>query len=225
MESEKKNNKILIVLLVILSILVLGLSGYIVYDKIISNKDTKASIEDSNKINNNNNNNNKNETEVKNTISENEALSIGNELWKYAYSTFWGDEPAWKSHYGEVNEYGGSPIICDTTIEQVKQKYSSDFKAQTCYSDGSNCIDYTIDTFIPQNTCQGAGRGGLQNYKDTSLTVKDIKDDKIVFTATSAYCSSSFCHESNDTTKEIKRDFVIIKQNNNWLIDYFYLPN
>ena len=42
MESEKKNGKGLIVAIVILSILVLGLGGYIVYDKVISNNNTKT---------------------------------------------------------------------------------------------------------------------------------------------------------------------------------------
>ena len=44
---ENKNNKGLIVLIVILIIMVLGLGGYIVYDKVISNKST-----DNNEINN-----------------------------------------------------------------------------------------------------------------------------------------------------------------------------
>lgn len=40
--EENKNNKGLIVLIIILIIMVLGLGGYIVYDKIISNKSTET---------------------------------------------------------------------------------------------------------------------------------------------------------------------------------------
>ena len=212
-----KNNKGLIVLIVVLIIMVLGLGGYIVYDKLLTSntKETTTS---------NNSQSNDTETEKK-SMSESEALTIGNELWEYAFSTYWGGEPAWKSHTGETNEYGVKSIVCDTTIEQVKLKYSSDFKAQSCLSDGSTCTDYTIDTFIPQTACQGAGRGGLQDYKETNLKVKEIQANKIVFIAKSEYCGSSFCHESKDTVKEIEKDFIITKQDNNWLISTFYLPN
>lgn len=214
---ENKNNKGLIVLIIVLIIMVLGLSGYIVYDKLLTSntKETTTS---------NNSQSNDTETEKK-SMSESEALTIGNELWEYAISTYWGSEPAWKSHTGETNEYGGKPIVCDTTIEQVKLKYSSDFKAQSCLNYGSTCTDYTIDTFIPQTACQGAERGGLQDYKETNLKVKEIQANKIVFIAKSEYCGSSFCYESKDTVKEIEKDFIITKQDDNWLISTFYLPN
>ena len=219
MENEKNGNKRLVTLIIILMIMVLGLGGYIVYDKLLTSntKETATS---------NNSQSNDTETEKK-SMSESEALTIGNELWEYAFSTYWGGEPTWKSHTGETNEYGGKPIVCDTTIEQVKSKYSSDFKAQSCFSDGSTstCTDYTIDTFIPQTACQAAGRGGLQDYKETTLKVKEIQANKIVFIAKSEYCSSSFCHESKDTVKEIEKEFIITKQDDNWLISTFYLPN
>ena len=58
MENEKKsgNYKGLIVLIFLLIILVLGLGGYIVYDKIISSNSNSSKT--NNTINNNNNNNN-----------------------------------------------------------------------------------------------------------------------------------------------------------------------
>lgn len=218
MENEKNGNKRLVTLIIILMIMVLGLGGYIVYDKLLTSntKETTTS---------NNSQNNDTETEKNRVMSESEALTIGNELWEYAFSTYWSGEPTWKSHTGETNEYGGKPIVCDTTIEQVKSKYSSDFKAQSCFSDGSTCTDYTIDTFIPQTACQDAGRGGLQDYKETTLKVKEIQANKIVFIAKSEYCGSSFCHESKDTVKEIEKDFIITKHDDNWLISTFYLPN
>ena len=74
--------------------------------------------------------------------------------------------------------------------------------------------------------CDGSGgRGGNQFYKDTTLAISDVQEDKITFIATSSYCDSSFCQSSNETVKERKRNFVIKKENGNWLIDEFYLPN
>jgi hypothetical protein len=221
MDNQNKKIRGLIIIVIILVVLIVTLGGYIFYDKLMSKEDTKNNIENSNK----NNNNDKVEKEEEKLISENEALSIGNELWEYAYSTYWGIEPAWESHTSDtVDQYGGHPIVCDSTIEQVKQKYASDFKAQSC-SDDSTCTNYTIDDFIPELQCEGHGRGGLQSYKGTKLTVKDIQADKIIFIATSTYCESGFCDESSDTLNEIKKDFVIKKQNDNWIIAYFYLPS
>ena len=56
-KKDNQNNKVLIVLAVILSILVLGLGGFIVYDKVLSDKPID------NKDNNNGNNNNDNKTD------------------------------------------------------------------------------------------------------------------------------------------------------------------
>lgn len=211
MEGEKKNNSALVSLVIFLVVVVLALGAYIVYDKVLSNNDTEIT---------DNETNNTDANESQNTISESEALTIGDSLWKYAYATYWGTEPVWLSHAGPANQYGGRPVVCDTTVEQVKQKYSSDFKA----SGPDENTTYTLNTFVPQTACQGAGRGGLQTYKGTTLDVKEIQENKIVFTAKSEYCSSSFCEDSNVTVKEIEKDFVIVKQNDNWLISNFYLP-
>ena len=54
--EQKKNNKVLIVLLVIFGLIIIGLGGYVVYDKFISNTD----VEEKDKGNNNNNNNDDN---------------------------------------------------------------------------------------------------------------------------------------------------------------------
>lgn len=56
MEVEKKNGKGSVIAIIILAILVLALGGYIVYDKVISNKNTETNTEDVNKTNNNSNN-------------------------------------------------------------------------------------------------------------------------------------------------------------------------
>lgn len=56
-KKDNQNNKALIVLAIILSILVLGLGGFIVYDKVLSDKPID------NKDNNNGNNNNDNKTD------------------------------------------------------------------------------------------------------------------------------------------------------------------
>lgn len=205
---EEKNNKSLIVIIVILVLLVLGLGGFILYDKVISPKLDNTEVL---------------EEDLATGLTEKEALSIGNDLWEYAFSSFWGGAPAWTTSLDDVNEAGGREINCDTDVNEVKANYTSDFKAQSCYSDGTSCTDYSLDDFV--TSCIGGGRGGIQTYKDTTLAISSIEDNKIVFNAISEYCGSSFCSESNETEKEVAKEFIIVKENDKWLISYFYLPN
>lgn len=158
-----------------------------------------------------------------NALSNEEALKLGNELWKYAYSSYWGGEPVWKSHTGEVNEAGGRPIVCDTTIDEVKKKYAKDFQYTAAADEGGN-LDAFI-ALISNGMCSGAARGADQLYKTTTLEIKKIEENKIVFDATSEYCGSSFCQESKETEKKVIKDFVIVKEQDQWLINSFYLPN
>ena len=207
MESEKKKNIGLVGLVVVLIIMVFGLSGYIIYDKLLTNKSKETETFNKTTVSNTN----EEKDTIKDTMSESDALSIGNELWEYAYSTYWASKPAW-----EVTSPNGSK--CDTNnVSKIKAKYAPDFKANGPEPDW----DYTLDTFMH---CSG-GRGSNQMYKETNLQVKDIQESKIIYTAKSEYCGSSFCTESKDTAKVIENDFIIIKQNDNWLISYFYLPN
>ena len=157
------------------------------------------------------------ETSFSDKLSDAEALKIGNELWKYAYSTYWGEEPAW------VSKYENNEKICVTTADEIKEKYSSDFKVTGAIF---NNEEKTIDESIPKD-CLG-GRGGNQFYKDTKLEVKSVEEDEIVFTAISSYCDRMLCQDSNPKVqeeKEEKKDFIIEKEDDEWLIKYFYLPN
>ena len=210
---EKKSYGGLITVIIILVVFVLGLVGYIVYEKVLA-PTSDVEVKDGENIEN-----------EKSALSHGDALALGNELWEYAYSAFWGNEPAWSTSTGEVNEAGGQPIVCDTTLEEVKKKFSKDFEAEFCYSDGSECSKMKIDEFINENSCGRAGRGGLQDYKETNLKVGTIQESEIIFTAISEYCGSSFCHDSDETVRTVSKDFIITKENGEWLIKNFYLPN
>lgn len=214
-KEKKKGSVILVTVLIIVLLVAAGLGGFLAGAGYIASKSIEKKKEVKEEL--------KEEAvseEKSNVLSNDEALKVGNELWKYAYSSYWGGEPAWKSHEGEVNEAGGRPIVCDTTAAEVKKKYTKDFK----YSGETN-VTGGLDEFVSEVNCIGAARGGLQNYKDTTLEVKDVTENKIVFTAKSEYCGSSFCQESKETVKEIKQDFIIVKEQDQWLINSFYLPN
>lgn len=98
----------------------------------------------------------------------------------------------------------GSSIICDTTSKELKDKYTIDFKAESCYSDGTTCTSYDINTFLPED-CYGASMGSLQNYMDTTLNISNISEDEIKFIATSTYCDSNFCQNGKTIYNTIKK--------------------
>ena len=211
---EKKSNSGLVTAIVILVVLVLALGGYIVYDKVIVPK-SDAEVKDGEMLDN-----------EKSALSHGDALTVGNELWEYAFSAYWGNKPAWSTSTGEVNEAGGREVICDQTVEEVRKKFSRDFEAEWCLSDEeTSCSKMKIDEFVTDRACEGAGRGGKQTYKETKLEVGTVQENEIIFTATSEYCGSSFCHESNETVKTVAKDFIIVKENGEWVIKNFYLPN
>ena len=223
-DSSNKNGIGKTIIIILLLVVILGLIFYICYDKglILNNKEEVEKE--------NTETDNEESKEIKNTINkltEQEALALGKEMWKYAYSTYWGTEPTWKTHLGDKNEYGGVQKICDTTIEEVKQKYTSDFKAREHCSleDKSQCLEDTVDEFIGSNPCGGHARGGDQFHKETNLEIKSIEENKIIFKAISSYCDTSFCQDYTNITHHVEDEFIITKQNDTWLISYFYLPN
>ena len=94
---------------------------------------------------------------------------------------------------------------------------------EQCLND-SNCSKFNINQFL-EIGCVGGGRGGLQDYKTTTLKVDSIKNDEIHYVSVSEYCGGSFCHETPDTVKTIEKPFIIKKVDNEWKINYFYIPN
>ena len=170
------------------------------------------------------------EKEVNIDISnEEEVLTLGDRLWKYAYGAYWGTDDVWKRHRSEEpNELGAHYYVCDVTLESVKKKFTEDatFSMETRQS------SFQIEEFLPSygEECHGAGRGGLQDYKTTTLKIDKIEENEITYIATSEFCNGSFCQNSDDperqkTVKTVEKPFVIKKVNDEWLIHKYYLPN
>ena len=125
----------------------------------------------------------------------------------------------------DYSRYNGKGVyeFCLKNSKNIALKYTDNFSADYCLST-DNCSKYNKNEYVTAG-CHGGGRGGLQDYKSTSLNIESIKDDEIHYVATSEYCGGSFCHETKDTVKTIKKDFVIKKVGNEWKINSFYLPN
>ncbi|MBR3210655.1 MAG: hypothetical protein IKF71_01805 [Bacilli bacterium] len=158
-------------------------------------------------------------------FDENNKLVSGQKLWNYTFATYWGSRLVWKSHTENLGD-GHRSIVCDTTREELMSWYASDFTASV---NAGQRMDYSLENFIPKDCRSAGGRGSIQTYKDTYLSIKEESDDRIVYNATSVFCTNSFCHDydgkTNRIDKEETHDFIIVKRGDKWLIQYFYLPN
>ena len=162
--------------------------------------------------------------EENNDISNNDdVLSLGNRLWQFAFDTYWGNENVRKYLYGENNKVNDFEL-CKNNLKNISSKYTDDFYSEYCLSNGINCSKYDLNNYLTIG-CNGGGRGGLQDYKTTTLKVDSINDDEISYVAVSEYCGGSFCHETQNTVKTIEKPFIIKKIDNEWKINYFYIPN
>ena len=158
-----------------------------------------------------------------NISNNDDMLNLGYRLWQFAFDTYWGYDNIRIYFYGENNNVNDFEL-CKSNFKNFSSKYTDDFSSEYCLGNGNNCSKYDLNNFLTIG-CNGVGRGGLQDYKKTSLRVDSIKDDEIKYIVVSEYCGGSFCHETQDTVRTIEKPFIIKKVDNKWKINYFYLPN
>ena len=138
MEENKKGNKVLVIAVVILSILVIALGGYICYDKVISknndeqtesnkNNNVEETNEDTNKDNNNINDNSANLdfdfNELSNTLhSSIQKEDITSFISKYVETTISANDPP---EIEQINTFVSNNTI-DIIINKLKTAKSID---------------------------------------------------------------------------------------------------
>lgn len=244
----KKSVKILII---ILCLIIVGLVTFIVVDKIINiskksnNENNNVVAEENNeKIEGNNiaeqnnvqqntttknstqvQNNTENQTQNKSTsvLSTQEALTIGNEMYKKAKNCYWNGVK-----YSENSSYdidkNGSSYYKITNINEIK----------------SVLVDEAFSDFLNKKLIKekdgeyyivAADRGGDISYLDNELKIDSITENKIEFTSIEKYCANEedygVYNSSNDVkdiiTKEYK--FVLVKESGKWKVSGFTLPD
>lgn len=203
-EEKKKNTKMIeiTVLIIILLFVFMGI-GYAIGSIKTSNL-LNDKIEENNKIIEESVAAEEEFISTEKTMSESEALDLGNNLWQYAYDIYWKG-------------------TCTTTKEEVKSHFTDDVTISA--PEPINSYDFSEYIGESTNSCEGGGRGSLQDYKTTTLKVDIIEEDEISFIATSEFCGGSFCNETQDTVKTIEKPFILKKVYDEWLIQSFYLPN
>ena len=196
----------------ILILIIILLVSFITYDKIIKNDNNRSESVSENK-----DNSFKNNDEV---ISNEEAITIGNELYKKINDIYFLEFPI-DSELFIIGDDGYTYSKFDYESE-VKKYISSNFETkikEEISIIGKDGVYYVADV----------GRGSNQYYCDSSLAIESIDANKIVFKTTISYDNvgtgpyKSECSNHIDYTKT--EQFIIVKENGNWVIDQFVLPN
>ena len=195
------------IVIIILSVLILCLSGYLVYDKVIEKDEVIK----------------KEENIIKETITDKESYNIGNNLYNYGINVLWCLEYKYSDEYVENLGY---EIL---NFEEVKNKFTDDNLVQHSINQEFTTFDYEIvkheNKYYDISQC---GRGADQSYKSTSLNLKQKGNEIIIFDAVSQYCVEGLAYPYDESectdTKSITHEFIIEKNNGQWKISYMTNP-
>lgn len=211
-KPKKRVNKKVVVLFILVVIL-LGVIGFLLYYIFMGKEDTKEIV-----VNNDS-------TLIESTLSDQEAVGLGESLWNYSYDTIW----CKKFTYAEepVTLSDGKQGYEITNYDDVKSLFSEDFKYK--YGDqslGFNDIFGNVELEKKYYDSDKCSRNASIDYYKTDITAKEIKSDKIVYQAQSKYCENALveCTEDN-ATKNVDNEFSIIKSADKWVIQSFVLPD
>ncbi len=230
------------VVVTILIIIVLALSGYLLYDKVLSKKDTNETKESS-------------EPSEDDVLTDEEALKIGNEL--FGYVTNYGDyynENKYVYDDTEELEIDGDIAYELSNYDEIMSHYAKDCKmvrwSESDVPDGEEEVACESDVIITKDTkhyylelMQG---DNIYFAFFGKLTVANKTSDKIEFAIDYAYCADGtyadsdeeeypnkclvYDDEGEEVTKtldpyKVSKPFVIVKEGNDWKVQKYYIYN
>jgi len=226
------------VLIVILSLLVVGLSGFIVYDKVLSNNEVENNGNSNNDVNNNTNNNYQSTQEYVGFVNPEEHVEIEENIKPKLVEVF-----MFVYNYNESKLYGNycvGSIDKNDTIDPPSgadsiHKYNI---ASTEYSSFEEMMDYlktymttnviyntdfmTIDNFIEKDGklyCPyfDTGKGGIYKFKDAKIKYSKPYENVIYVTME----TTLFTDMGGGSSATELFDVTFKKKNNNWIISSY----
>lgn len=146
----------------------------------------------------------------KTVLTNQEALDIGKTKYQQAISCYWGNLEYSTELIENIGE-ADTAYYEVTNINEIKQIFTTNAFADFCDEYGlkeKNGVYYKV----------AADRGSDITYVGNELKVDSISENKIVYTSIETYNDNE-----EITTKEYQ--FILIKENGNWKVDEFTLPN
>lgn len=199
---EKKNIIITYVLLIVIIIVLLIM---VFYYKGLSNKTCpKCENNTTNKVNND-----KKSDEIN---KEENTINIGKTLWNNTYNLYW--------------DFMKNIKYTEISIGENKINNMNDFNFTSLTDNGLNEL---YSSFGIKNNNGTYYIDSIRTNADTTymiseITLKENKDNKIIYNVESKYCASGEKDNCKDIAK-VNNDFIILKEGNNYKVDSFILPD
>lgn len=201
---EKRN--IIITYILLLFIIAILLIMVFYYKGKASKTCPKCEVKNTTTINNNQNNN------IKKENNKEDIISTGKTLWNNTYNLYW--------------NFMKNMKITEISLGKNKINNMKDFNFSSLTSNAVNEMYNSLGIKNDNGTyyIESIRTNGDNTYMISEITLKENKDNKIIYNVESKYCANGDKSNCKDIAS-VNNDFIIIKENNNYKVDSFILPD
>lgn len=201
---EKRN--IIITYILLLFIIAILLIMVFYYKGKASKTCPKCEVKNTTTINNNQNNN------IKKEDNKEDIISTGKTLWNNTYNLYW--------------NFMKNMKITEISLGKNKINNMKDFNFSSLTSNALNEMYSSLGVKNDNGTyyIESIRTNGDNTYMISEITLKENKDNKIIYNVESKYCANGDKSNCKDIAS-VNNDFIIIKENNNYKVDSFILPD
>lgn len=201
---EKRN--IIITYILLLFIIAILLIMVFYYKGKASKTCPKCGVNNTTTINNNQNNN------IKKEDNKEDIISTGKTLWNNTYNLYW--------------NFMKNMKITEISLGKNKINNMKDFNFSSLTSNAVNEMYNSLGIKNDNGTyyIESIRTNGDNTYMISEITLKENKDNKIIYNVESKYCANGDKSNCKDIAS-VNNDFIIIKENNNYKVDSFILPD
>lgn len=201
---EKRN---IIITYILLLFIIVVLLIMVFYYKGKANKTCpKCDVKNTSTINNNQNSN------IKKEDNKEDIINTGKTLWNNTYNLYW----------------SFMKNIKTTEVSLGKNKINNikDFNFSNLTSNALNEMYNSLGVKNDNGTyyIESIRTNADSTYMISEITLKENKDNKIIYNVESKYCANGDKSNCKDIAS-VNNDFIIIKENNNYKVDSFILPD
>ncbi len=201
---EKRN--IIITYILLLFIIAILLIMVFYYKGKASKTCPKCEVKNTTTINNNQNNN------IKKEDNKEDIISTGKTLWNNTYNLYW--------------NFMKNIKTTEVSLGKNKINNMKDFNFSSLTSNAVNEMYNSLGIKNDNGTyyIESIRTNGDNTYMISEITLKENKDNKIIYNVESKYCANGDKSNCKDIAS-VNNDFIIIKENNNYKVDSFILPD
>ena len=201
---EKRN--IIITYILLLFIIAILLIMVFYYKGKASKTCPKCEVKNTTTINNNQNNN------IKKEDNKEDIISTGKTLWNNTYNLYW--------------NFMKNIKTTEVSLGKNKINNMKDFNFSSLTSNALNEMYNSLGVKNDNGTyyIESIRTNGDNTYMISEITLKENKDNKIIYNVESKYCANGDKSNCKDIAS-VNNDFIIIKENNNYKVDSFILPD